>query len=390
MPVEEVTLTARFKVDLTDVDESAISEIYRLFEEYKEIVNELLGLAADRHITSFIELYHAKYHELRQRYPMLPSHYIFTACRHAASIYKPFIKSRKRSVCERNGPTFKGRAIWLDSHLFRLDAEGWRASIALHGGRWITLRLLHREYHERFRGMEHGEARLVLGDDGNLYLNVAFFQMVTLPEISADAKIIAVDVNENVIAYGNNDFIERFETNEGIIRTRYFLKRRRIQSRVRGRELQRRLLEKYMGRERNRIREIYYRVAREIINRAKEVGVTVIVMEDLKCFREKDWGFKELNGRLHRWSYRRFQQVLGYQAKLHGLNVKYVDPRNTSRICPICNGELSQSRNGRRLMRCRRCGLEEDRDVIAVRNLAKRYYEECMDTKNLKPLFDVR
>jgi len=29
MPVEEVTLTARFKVDLADVDESAISEIYR-------------------------------------------------------------------------------------------------------------------------------------------------------------------------------------------------------------------------------------------------------------------------------------------------------------------------------------------------------------------------
>jgi hypothetical protein len=27
MPVEEITLTARFKVDLTDVDEAAISKI---------------------------------------------------------------------------------------------------------------------------------------------------------------------------------------------------------------------------------------------------------------------------------------------------------------------------------------------------------------------------
>jgi len=147
MHVEEVTLTAKFKVDLTDIDESAISEIYRLFDGYKGIVNELLELAAKNHITSFVELCHAGYRELRRRYPMLPSMYIVTACRHAASIYKPFIKSRKRSVCERNGPTFRGRAIWLHKDLFKLDVEGWRASIAVHGGRRITLRLLHGEYH---------------------------------------------------------------------------------------------------------------------------------------------------------------------------------------------------------------------------------------------------
>jgi putative transposase len=228
--------------------------------------------------------------------------------------------------------------------------------------------------------MELGEARLVLGDDGNLHLNVAFSQTVTLPEISADAKVIAVDVDENVIVYGNNDFVERFETYEGITRTRYFLKRRRIQSKIRGRELQRRLLEKYRGREWRRIREIYYKAAKEVIGRAKEIGAAVIVMEDLEIH-GKDMASEELNGRIHRWSYRRFQQMLEYQARLNGLNVVYVDSRNTSRICPVCDGELSQSRNGRRLMRCRRCGLEEDRDVVAVKNLTRRYYKECMDAK---------
>jgi putative transposase len=80
---------------------------------------------------------------------------------------------------------------------------------------------------------------------------------------------------------------------------------------------------------------------------------------------------------------------LDYQAKLHGLNVKYVDPRNASKICPVCGGELDLSSNGRRLRRCQKCGLEEDRDVIAVKNLTKRYYEECMNTKKLKPLLIV-
>jgi putative transposase len=109
-------------------------------------------------------------------------------------------------------------------------------------------------------------------------------------------------------------------------------------------------------------------------------------MEDLRRLNEGDMGSRELNGRIHRWSYRRIQQILEYTTRLHGLNVKHVDPRNTSRMCPMCGGELTPSLNECRLMRCRECVLEEDGDVIAVKNLTKRYYEECMNTKNLKPL----
>ena len=55
-------------------------------------------------------------------------------------------------------------------------------------------------------------------------------------------------------------------------------------------------------------------------------------MEDLEVYKE-DKGSKELNGRIHRWGYRRLQRILEYQAKLHGLNVKYVDPAYTSSLC---------------------------------------------------------
>jgi putative transposase len=382
MPVEEIKLTARFKVNLVDVDKAAISEIHRLFKEYQRIVNELIEYAHSHGITSFISLYHAKYRELRQRHPTLPSHYIVTACRYAASIYESFIELKKMGMCEKEKPTFKGRTIWLDRQLFKLDVEGWRVSIAVHGGRWVVLRLLHGRYHDRFKGMVLGEAWLVLKDDGNLYLNVVFRQTIVLPEINTDAKVITIDINENVVVYGNDDFIERFETNEGIIRTRYFLKRRKIQTKIRGRGLRARLLEKYRGHEWRRIREIYHRAAKEIINKAREVGATVIVMEDLRRLNEEDKGSRELNGRIHRWSYKRFQQILEYQARLRGLNVKYVNPAYTSSLCLVCGGELDLSSNGHRLMKCQRCGLEEDRDVIAVKNLVKRHYEEYINTEN--------
>ena len=57
--MEKIALTARFKVDLADVEEAVISEIYHLFKEYKEIVNELVEFAMSKHITSFMELYYA-------------------------------------------------------------------------------------------------------------------------------------------------------------------------------------------------------------------------------------------------------------------------------------------------------------------------------------------
>jgi putative transposase len=379
MPVEEIRLTAKFKVDFTDADEATISEIHRLFAKYKKIVNELIEYAHLHRATSFIALYRAKYRELRQRYPTLSPRYIATACRLAASTYKSFIEMKKMGRCKRERPAFKGQVIWLHKRLFKLDIEGWKVSIAVHRGRWVTLRLLHGKYHDKFRDMELGEGRLVL-KDGNLYLNVVFRRAVALPEVSANDKVVAVDVNENAIVYGNDDFIERLETSEGIIRTCYFLKRRRIQTKVRGRDLRARLLGKYKGREWRRIKEIYYKAVKRIIDKAKEIGATVIVMEDLDLH-ERDLGSRELNGRIHRWSYSRFQRILEYQAKLHGLNVKYVDPAYTSSLCPICGDELEDSSNGRRLRKCRRCGLEEDRDVIAVKNLVKRYYEECMDAK---------
>jgi hypothetical protein len=203
MPVEEIKLAVNFKIDLVDADEAAISEIHRLFKEYRKIVNELIEYTHSHGITSFISLHHAKYRELRQRYPTLPSHYIVTACKYAASIYESFIELKKMGRCEKERPVFKGRTIWLDRQLFKLDVEGWRVSIAVHGGRWAALRLLHEKYHERFKDMELGEAQLVLKDDGNLYLNVVFRQTIVLPEVGADAKVIAVDVNENAIIYGN-------------------------------------------------------------------------------------------------------------------------------------------------------------------------------------------
>jgi putative transposase len=65
------------------------------------------------------------------------------------------------------------------------------------------------------------------------------------------------------------------------------------------------------------------------------------------------------------------QKIIEYKARLSELMVVYLNAKNTSSLCPTCGEKLSP--NGYRRMRCLGCGMEEDRDIIAVKNLLQRY-----------------
>jgi putative transposase len=48
---------------------------------------------------------------------------------------------------------------------------------------------------------------------------------------------------------------------------------------------------------------------------------------------------KAINGRLNRWGFRKFQNIVDYKARLAGLNVKYIEADYTSSLCPVCGGK---------------------------------------------------
>jgi Transposase and inactivated derivatives len=61
--------------------------------------------------------------------------------------------------------------------------------------------------------------------------------------------------------------------------------------------------------------------------------------------------------------YRRLQYWIEWQAKKHGVVVKYVNASYSSVSCPKCGRKMKEK--GYRWFRCN-CGYENDRDVIAV------------------------
>ena len=356
MPSETIKLTAKFKLKETP------EGLDDLFSTYREIVNFLITHAYESNITSFKRLKKEKYEELRKEYPELPSHYHYTACQMASSIYKNYRKRKRRGKA--NGkPVFKKDTIMLDDHLFKLNLEKGIIKLSTPSGR-IPLEFHPAEYHEKFKGWKVGQAWLVRTLKG-VFINVVFSKEVEVREPEA---FVGVDLNENnvTLSLSNGEFVQII-THEREIRTGYFLKRRRIQKKIRSGKRRKALLEKYGERERNRLTDLYHKLANKIVELAEKYGD--IALEDLTEIRDSIRYSVEMNGRLHRWSFRKLQSIIEYKAKLKGVRVVFVNPAHTSSLCPICGGKLSP--NGHRVLKCE-CGFEADRDVVGSWNIRLR------------------
>jgi len=356
MPSETIKLTAKFKLKETP------EGLDELFSTYREIVNFLITHAYESNITSFKRLKKEKYEELRKEYPELPSHYHYTACQMASSIYKNYRK-RKRRGKAKGKPVFKKDTIMLDDHLFKLNLEKGIIKLSTPNGR-IPLEFHPAEYHEKFKGWKVGQAWLVRTLKG-VFINVVFSKEVEVREPEA---FVGVDLNENnvTLSLPNGEFVQII-THEREIRTGYFLKRRRIQKKIRSGKRRKALLEKYGERERNRLTDLYHKLANKIVELAEKYGG--IALEDLTEIRDSIRYSVEMNGRLHRWSFRKLQSIIEYKAKLKGVRVVFVNPAHTSSLCPVCGGKLSP--NGRRVLKCE-CGFEADRDVVGSWNIRLR------------------
>ena len=354
MPSETIKLTAKFKL------KELPAGLDELFSTYREIVNFLITHAFENNITSFYRLKEETYKGLRKEYPELPSHYLYTACQMAAAIFKSFRKRKKKGKAK-GRPVFKKEVIMLDDHLFKLDLEKGTVKLSTPSGR-IQLEFYPAKYHEKFKDWKVGQAWLVRTPKG-LFLNVVFSREV---EISEPKSFVGVDLNENnvTLSLPNGEFLQII-THEREIRTGYFVKRRKIQQKIQAGKKRKELLEKYGEREKNRLNDLYHKLANKIVEVAEKYGG--IALEDLTKIRESIRYSAEMNGRLHRWGFRKLQSIIEYKAKLKGVVVVFVNPAHTSSLCPICGGKLSP--NGHRVLKCSNCGFEADRDVVGSWNI---------------------
>ncbi len=136
-------------------------------------------------------------------------------------------------------------------------------------------------------------------------------------------------------------------------------------------------------REQNYVKTRCYQVAHDIVALANEHNA-IIGIENLNGLRNAK-GHRKSNRRVKRMPYNIFRAALESVAKRAGRFVLAVNPRYTSKWCPVC-GRMGTRVNKGKTFNCQGCGREVNADRNASLNIALRAADIC-DHKLFGSLF---
>ncbi len=134
----------------------------------------------------------------------------------------------------------------------------------------------------------------------------------------------------------------------------------------------RRKLRRVAGRQERFQRNTNHVVSKQLVRQAKDTG-RGIALEDLQGIRQNGQRFrKRQRSRQANWSFNQMRQFIEYKARLAGVPVVLVDPRNTSRTCPACGLVDKANRVSQAQFLCTGCGFAGPADAVAARNIRAR------------------
>ncbi|MBO0753082.1 MAG: transposase [Bradyrhizobiaceae bacterium] len=129
-----------------------------------------------------------------------------------------------------------------------------------------------------------------------------------------------------------------------------------------------RRLKKLSGKEARFRKHTNHVISKEIVATA-ERSRSAIALEDLTHVRKRTKVKKAQRSRLAGWSFSQLRQNVEYKAKMRGIPVVAVDPRDTSRACPKCRVVDRANRKSQDRFSCNHCGYEAAADFVGALNI---------------------
>lgn len=162
------------------------------------------------------------------------------------------------------------------------------------------------------------------------------------------------------------------------IRHRNLKLRQRLQSI--GTKSAKRLLKKRRRKETRFATDVNHVISKQLVNAAQGTG-RALALEDLQGIRARAGKPKRgkpatvgktMRQELSSWSFYQLRQFIAYKAQAAGVSVVFVDPRNTSRECPVCGNIDKANRPSQSKFLCTACGHSANADINAAVNISRR------------------
>ena len=188
------------------------------------------------------------------------------------------------------------------------------------------------------------------------------------PEPTDIEDVLGVDLGiVNIVADSDGQIFSGSQINN----VRHRMRRLRSKLQSKGSRSARRKLKQLSGKEARFAKDTNHCISKQLVAKAKDTS-RGMALEDLKGIRPLVTVRRNQRAKLHSWSFFQLRAFINYKAQRAGVPVFYVDPRNTSRTCPVCGSVDKANRPSQSVFSCVACGFAGLADHIAAINIGRR------------------
>jgi IS605 OrfB family transposase len=328
------------------------ADLLRTMERFNAAATFAAKVGFEAKVYGQVKIHHLAYHAIREQFGLTAQ----MAVRAIAKAVECF--QRDKTKC----PVFKERsAICYDQRV--LSFKGLtEVSLWAMTGR-LRIPFVCGDYQRERQGRIKGQADLV-------YRGGKFFLLCTieLPDgtpgevknlLGVDLGIAQIATDSDGNAYSGKPIDD--------VRRKHNLQRKRLQKK--GTKGAKKKLKRVARKEANFRRYTNHVVSKSIVQTAQRTDRGIAV-EELTGIRGRVTARGgDARNRLSGWSFAQLYVFLEYKARLAGVAVVKVDPRNTSRGCSACGHIAKSNRKSQREFSCGLCGFRMNADENAARNI---------------------
>jgi len=256
-------------------------------------------------------------------------------------------------------------AMVYDQRILSFDGLEYASILTLNGR--IKVPMIFGDYHQGLLCGKRvrGQADLII-QGGIFYLLL----VVDVPEPPKKIVTEFVGVDLGIVNIATTSDGDEFSGSavRGI-RYRNAALRKKLQRK--GTKSSKRLLRKRARKEHRFCMNVNHVISKRIVSVAKDTN-RGIAMEDLGGIRDRVTVRKAQRGELSSWSFFQLRQFTTYKSALAGVEIQFVDPRNTSRTCTKCGNIDKKNRKTQSHFECTACGFVANADINAAVNIGRR------------------
>jgi IS605 OrfB family transposase len=233
------------------------------------------------------------------------------------------------------------------------------------------------EYQRKLLAYRKGESDLVYHKDVFYLLSVCD---VPEPDEQQMEGVLGVDLGIVNLA---TDSDGEAHTGEHVDRKRQWYARRRAALQAVATKSAKRRLRQLSGRQRRFQKDTNHRISKRLVAKAERTkrAIAVEALTHIRT-RTRARGPKQ-RARHSNWAFAQLRQCISYKARLAGVPVAAVDPRNTSRTCSVCGHCEQANRCSQAAFCCVVCGHQAPADVNAAINISHR--AACQTAYGVQP-----